>query len=301
MTADGAPTFYRNVIFSWQVPNSENGVAGYSYALNQSPAYTTNRVTTSVTVTNISFGTNIFQVMAKGSNGVWGTASSFRLIVQPVPDLTQGTVITIAGSPICRSLIYDRLAALYDPGYMVISNSPMIVTYYGTMTNNVPGIGPLVHMDGSVSPTPVAVCCSFTNSSSGINDMNVPWGEMYGGQIPTASAPWSYDYRYADLVASVIDPASAYPPVYYGDYQSDYFGVVPYVFVHNSALIGADNITCDQARLLMTSSGAITGQPFHGMTAQFLGGLTNAPVYLIPAVEGRVRENACSLKKWPQK
>ena len=74
-----------NVIFSWAAPNSENGVVGYSYALNNAPANIINTTGTSVMFASFAVGTYNFQVMAQGSNGVWGTTSSFSLIVSQPP------------------------------------------------------------------------------------------------------------------------------------------------------------------------------------------------------------------------
>jgi hypothetical protein len=74
-----------NLIFSWLAPNSENGVAGYSYALNDAPANVVNTTDTSVTFASLAVGTYNFQIMALGSNGVWGATSSFTLIVSQPP------------------------------------------------------------------------------------------------------------------------------------------------------------------------------------------------------------------------
>lgn len=81
---NGVPTYTSyNIVFSWQTPSSESGVAGYSYALNATPANTISTTTTSATLDTVPIGTNIFQVMAKGNNGVWGPVSSFTLIIRP--------------------------------------------------------------------------------------------------------------------------------------------------------------------------------------------------------------------------
>ena len=83
VTANGVPTYTTaNIVFTWQVPRSENGVVGYSYALDGTPANTVNTTATTVTFASVAVGTHNFQVMAKGSNGVWGAVSSFQLIVQ---------------------------------------------------------------------------------------------------------------------------------------------------------------------------------------------------------------------------
>ena len=96
-TANGVPTYTAtNIIFTWQVPPSENGVAGYSYALNATPANTINTVVTTASYASIATGTNIFQVMAKGSNGVWGATSSFQLTVLQTPGLPN-LAITFVG------------------------------------------------------------------------------------------------------------------------------------------------------------------------------------------------------------
>jgi len=97
VTANGVPTYTAtNIIFTWQVPTSENGVAGYSYALNATPANTINTVATTATFASVAAGTSIFQVMAKGSNGVWGATSSFQLTVLQTPGLPN-LAITFVG------------------------------------------------------------------------------------------------------------------------------------------------------------------------------------------------------------
>jgi hypothetical protein len=85
-TANLNATTISNILFSWQTPYSETGVAGYSYALNATPAKAVNNNNLLwVSYSSIPIGTNIFQVMAVGKNGVWGAASSFQLVVQPLP------------------------------------------------------------------------------------------------------------------------------------------------------------------------------------------------------------------------
>ncbi len=86
LTSNGVPTSVTNdIVFTWQVPTSENGVAGYSYALNGTPANVVNTSAKTAPFANVVPGTYNFQVMAKGNNGVWGPVSSFQLIVQPPP------------------------------------------------------------------------------------------------------------------------------------------------------------------------------------------------------------------------
>jgi ABC-type phosphate transport system substrate-binding protein len=56
---------------------------------------------------------------------------------------------------------------------------------------------------------------------------------------------------------------------------------MPYLFACNPAVFGVHNITRDQAALLFTSSGAVPGQSFQGMSAAYLGGVATSPLYLI--------------------
>ena len=84
VAANNQPTtITNNIVFSWQQPTSENGVAGYSYALNGTPTNVINSTTNTVTFATIAVGTNTFQVMAQGNNGVWGPVSSFKLVILP--------------------------------------------------------------------------------------------------------------------------------------------------------------------------------------------------------------------------
>jgi RHS repeat-associated protein len=98
VTANGVPTYTAtNIIFSWQAPGSENGIAGYSYAFNGTPTNGISTTTTTATFGSVPVGANTFEVMAGGNNGVWGPISSFQLnVLEPPasPDLS----ITLAGS-----------------------------------------------------------------------------------------------------------------------------------------------------------------------------------------------------------
>jgi YD repeat-containing protein len=88
VTADGVPVYTTNssityVVFNWQEPTSENGIAGYSYALTGMPTNVVNTTAATVTFASVAVGTYTFQVKAQGSNGVWGAVSIFHLnIVQ---------------------------------------------------------------------------------------------------------------------------------------------------------------------------------------------------------------------------
>ena len=62
---NGVPTsMAASFTFSWSVPTSQNGVTGYSYALDQTPVDTVLTTGTTGTFANVSLGTHFFQVQA---------------------------------------------------------------------------------------------------------------------------------------------------------------------------------------------------------------------------------------------
>ena len=89
---NGVPTYYTNFLFSWSVPNSQSGIAGYSYALDQTPVNTVLTTATNVAVTNVSSGTHLFQVKAQEGYGLWGPAATFSLLVVSPPGAPQNLV-----------------------------------------------------------------------------------------------------------------------------------------------------------------------------------------------------------------
>jgi YD repeat-containing protein len=257
LTVSGSPTTYTNFVFSWSVPFSENGIAGYSYGFDQDAPDAVLTLMNTAPVRNVSLGTHSFVVKALGSNGVWGAEGEFDLeVVQPpASSVPYGATAIIEGAPTCGSLVCGCLASMFDPGYTITTNNSGWMTYQGTMTNQI-----------SWEPS-ITIACNFQGSLTGINDLNNDPNNAYG--------------QSTTIVVSDIDPPSDYPPYAPYYYDEEQIGVIPYVFVRNQALSGVNNISADEATLLFSSSGAVPGQPFHGMTASYLGGSSNSPIYLI--------------------
>jgi YD repeat-containing protein len=74
-----------NIVFSWQIPTNANGIAGYSWAWNATPSATAANAATNATFAYVAMGSNLFEVMAEGSNGVWGPVATFPLVLEPFP------------------------------------------------------------------------------------------------------------------------------------------------------------------------------------------------------------------------
>src|SRR5262249_24500853 len=177
--------------------------------------------------------------------------------------------VTITGSTAFRSITIDRSANLFDVGSRVgVTNDATAgtITYSGTMSNAVPSLG----------NTPVKIRLSFSGSGSGMlavkNQTPVVTAESGGPGGPTTN-------KVPDLALSDVFPRSARPPLARSAFNPTPLGVIPFLFVRNNALTGVNNITREQAYLLMTASGVQGG--FDGMPATFLGGSSTAPVYLI--------------------
>ncbi len=81
---DGVATYNLNHRFTWGAPESDSGIAGYSYALDAAPADTINTTSASATWNNVTPGTHTFQVKAKSNDNLWGGVAVFRLIVLPM-------------------------------------------------------------------------------------------------------------------------------------------------------------------------------------------------------------------------
>jgi ABC-type phosphate transport system substrate-binding protein len=176
--------------------------------------------------------------------------------------------LTITGSTAFRAITIDRVASLYDAGYTVVTNnaSTGLMTYRGNMAGAVP----------SLVNTPVTVRLSFSGSATGMQAVQA------GTPVSTAESAGVNTNKTPDLSLSDVFPESATPPLSSSDFDHFVVGVVPFVFVRNSALAGITNITREQAVLLMTSSGVVTNgnQLISGIPASFLGGSGNNPVYL---------------------
>lgn len=176
----------------------------------------------------------------------------------------QDVNLVLTGSTAFRSITLDRAKALFDAGYTTTGDAggTLPVTYYGTMSTAIPSLG----------SSTVAVKCSFSGSGSGMLAVDgltpVPTRNPLNGTTNNV-AP--------DLALSDVFPESATPPINAANFDVSRLGVIPFVFIRNNALTGINNITKEQATLLMTASGIQSGLP--GMPASFLGGADNNPVY----------------------
>jgi RHS repeat-associated protein len=81
---DGVPTYETSHLFTWGAPDSDSGIAGYSYAFDQVPADSINNLTATVLRSNVSAGNHTFQVKAKSNNGLWGSVAVFHLNILPL-------------------------------------------------------------------------------------------------------------------------------------------------------------------------------------------------------------------------
>ena len=121
LATNGVPTYYTNFVFSWSVPNSQNGIAGYSYALNQTPGDTVLTTTTSAAITGVSPGTNLFGVQAQsqGAYGLWGPPAVFTLMVISPPGAPLGLVCnnaTNGGNTISSNLVFSWQSPVTSAG-----------------------------------------------------------------------------------------------------------------------------------------------------------------------------------------
>ncbi len=142
---DGVPTTATSHVFTWGAPDSDTGIAGYSYALDQIPE--TNMLTgASATVNSVSVGSHTFRVRAKGNNGLWGDAGVFNLVVEKLGDpgyLTnlsvlpdRNTQMILHGSADARYIL-QRATNLTESG----------VLWSDVVTNNTDAQGRLIFRD----------------------------------------------------------------------------------------------------------------------------------------------------------
>lgn len=91
---DGVTTTAVNHVFAWGAPDTDNGIAGYSYAFDQTPDNTIDSSSAGAVWNNVPVGTHTFQVKAKGNNGLWGVVAVFDLIV-----ISPNVTLSLSGSP----------------------------------------------------------------------------------------------------------------------------------------------------------------------------------------------------------
>src|SRR5438876_315412 len=151
--------------------------------------------------------------------------------------------VTVTGSTAFRAITIDRSAAIFDPGYVGVTNnaSTGLITYSGTMATAVPSLG----------ATPVKVRLSFSGSASGMLAVKNQTS------VPTSDTPGNNINKVPDLALSDVFPGSATPPIAESAFERQVLGVVPFLWLRNNGLTGVNNITRDQAVLLMTASGSL--------------------------------------------
>ena len=172
--------------------------------------------------------------------------------------------VTITGSTAFRSITIDRSAYLFDAGYTAVTNDAAngLITFRGTATTRIPSLG----------STPVTLRLSFSGSGSGMLAVK------NSTPVSTADSAGVNVNKTPDLALSDVWPGAASPPIADSAFNRSVLGVIPFVYVRNNALTGITNITKEQANLLMTASGSISG--IDGMPATFLGGVSTSPVYM---------------------
>jgi len=79
---DGIPTTATDHVFTWGAPDSDSGIADYSYAFDQAPDETVDTVTATTSWSGVPVGIHTVQARAKGNNGLWGESCVFHLIVE---------------------------------------------------------------------------------------------------------------------------------------------------------------------------------------------------------------------------
>jgi hypothetical protein len=169
--------------------------------------------------------------------------------------------VTITGSTAFRSIAQDRVNSLYDGGVTVTTRDSNTRTYSGTMNS--------IFTPG----TQVTIYMAWSGSGKGMLDVKngTPVNTINSG-VTNTLVP-----RVPDLAFSDVFPASANPPIANNAFAKvDKVGVVPFVFVKNNSsfLLGVNNITREQAVLLMTAGGL--------MPPSYLGGVdaSGNPLYL---------------------
>jgi len=173
--------------------------------------------------------------------------------------------VTITGSTAFRAITIDRSASIYDAGSRTsVTNDAAngLITFSGTVSNKVASLG----------NTPVKVRLSFSGSGSGMLAVK------NSTPVSTAETPGVNVNKTPDLALSDVFPGSATPPIAESSFNRSVLGVIPFLWVRNNALNGVNNITREQAVLLMVASGSPSG--VDGMPATFLGGSSPNPVYL---------------------
>ena len=109
---DGQWTLNTSHAFTWAAPQTDTGIAGYSFALNAEPDDDIDSSTPTVSFENLAPGEYIFYVKAKSGSGLWGETAAFLLRI------TDGPLVVYArpenqcgGAPDCYEKIQDAIEA----------------------------------------------------------------------------------------------------------------------------------------------------------------------------------------------
>ena len=169
--------------------------------------------------------------------------------------------LTVTGSTAFRSISFNRFPVLFDSGSLQSNvTNANIRTYTGTMSNAVPALG----------NTTVTIRSAFSGSAAGMIAVR------NGTPLSALNVDGTSVNKTPDVAFSDVFPGSANPPIPESAFaKRDVVGVTPFVWVKNNSLVGVDNLTREQAVLLMTASG--TGL----MPANFLGGALTNNVYAV--------------------
>ena len=176
--------------------------------------------------------------------------------------------VTITGSTAFRAITIDRTWASFDLSNRSAQTNDAtvgLITMTGTMSNSAPALG----------ATPVKVRLSFSGSEQGMQDVKNSTPINTAALAGEAAPGVSNITKIPDLALSDVFPSTATPPIAESAFNRFVIGVVPILFVKNSALTGITNLSQSQANLLLIASGE------GGMPASFLGGNNNNPVYFI--------------------
>lgn len=203
--------------------------------------------------------------VGSGSNGSSQVRGQFEeLETFNYPINIDSFAITLTGSSSCRNVVYDRIAYLFDAGYICISNDENTVTFQGAMSARVPSLGAKI----------VTACCSFQNSVGGIK-------AILSG---TANLTFS-DFNPSALA---FDDAK---------FDGTTLGVIPYVLIRNNLMTGVNNITISQAKFLVQNSGVYDsgyGTNYFSIPTTYLGGSSSFPVYLVASQNSDIIQTVLS-------
>ncbi len=146
---NGQWTLETDHAFTWAAPQTDTGIAGYSFALNAEPDDDIDSSTPTASFENLAPGEYIFYVKAKSGSGLWGETAAFVLRITDgpmevyarpenqcgvVPDCYEkiqdaieaagvGGVVRIQGGSYAENIVVDRHVTI-EPGWKQDPSSP---------------------------------------------------------------------------------------------------------------------------------------------------------------------------------